>query len=139
MQKFILFNLLILISVLHLDAKERNNEVTNLGDPAFHFILSGYISCSSNLIIATVKPECSAFARYALSGTIGLIPGVGKEIYDYQYAGKEFDWCDLVVDVSGVAAGLLVNYLAFDRKKPHHQASVKYYHQTWQLYYAYRF
>lgn len=42
-----------------------------------------------------------------LSAILGLMVGIGKEIYDELY-GTGFDWKDLVADVLGIFVAMLV-------------------------------
>ena len=53
----------------------------------------------------------SIFGLYGAAFAIGL--GIGKEYGDSQAVGNKWDWFDILADVLGCGAGLVVHYISF--------------------------
>lgn len=52
----------------------------------------------------------SAFLPLWLSATIALLAGIGKELWDKEHGGVP-SWTDVLCDLAGVAAGVLIAML----------------------------
>jgi dolichyl-phosphate-mannose--protein O-mannosyl transferase len=93
-------------------------------DAALHFGISAGITFVSCRIISYKFPAMNLTNKYLLSGGIGLAVGVGKEFVDLATTGL-FDFYDIVFDMWGISAGLLLHYLIFDKKNLRNNLSLQ--------------
>ena len=111
-QRLLLVCVFLVCSMTHTYAQLGENTP---GDAALHSTISAGISFVSCRLITMEYPEMGLFNKYALATGIGLTVGVGKELIDMA-TGKFFDYYDIVFDTWGIATGILIHYLFFDKK-----------------------
>lgn len=79
------------------------------------------ISTVGSFVLAEIPTlftdEYQTHNLYFFSGTIMLVAGFGKEVYDEIVPGKKFTWEDIGLDILGITVGITSHYLLRERKK----------------------
>lgn len=73
----------------------------------FHFSISAGITLSTGIGVELIFDSLSTMKQVVLIGTVGMSPGIVKEIIDYN-RGFEFSLADIGYDALGVSLGLIV-------------------------------
>ena len=79
-----------------------------------HFIICALATFGSFAVYATFLPFWHVFSMCPLLG-LGL--GIGKEYGDSQASGNKWDWTDILADVLGIAASMLILLAMYGIKK----------------------
>ena len=79
-----------------------------------HFIICALATFGSFAVYATFLPFWHVFSMCPLLG-IGL--GIGKEYGDSQASGNKWDWTDILADVLGIMASMLILLAMYGIKK----------------------
>jgi hypothetical protein len=92
----------------------------HLGDNSYqelflHYTISTAISFTSCRLLTLYYPEMTLTNKYMISTGVGVLVGVGKEVFDAN-SGKHFDFIDIGFDLLGIATGLVLHYYIFDKK-----------------------
>jgi hypothetical protein len=89
----------------------------NYVDPALHYTVASYITFTSTMILTSINEDMNLGLKYSLSGSLTLIPVLGKELYDEKLRDIPWSWADAGFGVAGIATGLALHYLIYDKKK----------------------
>ena len=79
-----------------------------------HFIICALATFGSFAVYATFLPFWHVFSMCPLLG-LGL--GIGKEYGDSQASGNKWDWTDILADVLGIIASMLILLAMYGIKK----------------------
>lgn len=69
-------------------------------DKKMHMIGSAAISGLCVMAVDVVKPEWPSWKKWAVAGSLAMIPGIAKEFRD-----DKFDWQDIAADAVGAYGG----------------------------------
>ena len=109
--KLFLFILLLFSCSLASNDYPYENKLSESIHPYLHFAIPLASVCTTNYILVKVKPKNTMWKNIAISSTLGISIGVGKELFDVS-KGYEFGMKDMLLCVCGVvvAEGIYISF-----------------------------